>query len=47
MMFDKEGRFRNCIGKIGSGPGEYPLLSDFDVKNENIYYSDCKQDSGV
>lgn len=37
MMFDKEGRFRNCIGKIGSGPEEYPLLSDFDIKNENIY----------
>lgn len=37
MMFDKEGCFRNCIGKIGSGPEEYPLLSDFDIKNENIY----------
>lgn len=36
-LFDREGQFLHTIGKIGSGPEDYSMLVDFDMKDEKIY----------
>ncbi|HIZ05973.1 MAG TPA: 6-bladed beta-propeller [Candidatus Phocaeicola gallistercoris] len=36
-MFDKNGKYLNTIGRIGSGPEEYTLIADFDVDGDTIY----------
>ena len=41
--FDENGKFLRRIGNIGGGPGEYTLLSDFDVDKENIYLLTVKK----
>lgn len=37
MVLDRNGRFLNRIGKIGSGPGEIPSVSTVTVDKENKY----------
>lgn len=36
-VFDENGKFLRKIGSIGEGPGEYSILSDFDVDKECVY----------
>lgn len=36
-VFDENGKFLRKIGTIGEGPGEYSILSDFDVDKDHIY----------
>lgn len=36
-VFDEAGRYIQKIGNMGEGEGEYSILSDFDVDDENIY----------
>ena len=36
-VFDEQGKFIMNVGNIGQGPGEYPMISNFDADNENIY----------
>ena len=36
-VFDENGKFLQKIGNIGEGPGEYSILSDFDVDKESVY----------
>lgn len=37
LVFDDKGKHINNIGKVGSGPGEYEMVGDFDVTQEGIY----------
>lgn len=37
LVFDDKGKYINSIGKLGSGPGEYEMVGDFDVTKEGIY----------
>lgn len=37
-IFDKDGRFRSSINKLGEGPGEYIEIMDMDIDNENNVY---------
>ena len=34
LMFDKNGNYKNRIGKIGRGPGEYIALQDFEINTK-------------
>lgn len=36
-VFDEKGNFIQKVGKLGEGPGEYPILSDFEADNKAIY----------
>lgn len=36
-VFDGNGKFLRKIGNVGEGPGEYSILSDFDVDKEYVY----------
>ncbi len=36
-LFDEKGHFLHTVGKIGTGPEDYSMLVDFDIKNKNIY----------
>lgn len=36
-VFDQNGKYLNSIGRLGTGPEEYPTLLDFDVNAESIY----------
>ncbi len=35
LIFDKHGRFKNSIGKIGQGPGEFMRVASIDINNKN------------
>ena len=35
LLFNKNGTFRNKIGHIGRGPGEYLVLNDFEIDIQN------------
>jgi hypothetical protein len=35
LKFDRAGRFIKQIGKMGRGPGEYPLIYDFSIDRTN------------
>ena len=37
LLFSKEGKFIRQIGKRGNGPGEYPMVFNFEFKNDTIY----------
>lgn len=37
LVFDDKGKYIRNIGKMGSGPGEYEMIGDFDVTKEGIY----------
>lgn len=41
LMFDMDGRFLQKIGKRGSGPGEYSMLSSFTADDNSIYLLDA------
>ena len=36
-VFEEDGRFVMQVGRMGGGPGEYEILSDFDVDDRFIY----------
>lgn len=36
-VFGEDGRFIQKIGNIGEGPGEYSILSDFEVDDQYVY----------
>ena len=36
-LFDDKGHFIHNVGKIGSGPEDYSMLIDFDIRNKEIY----------
>jgi 6-bladed beta-propeller len=39
LLFDRDGKFLNQIGKIGKGPGEYTNINDFSIDSiNNIAY---------
>lgn len=38
LQFDNEGKLKNKLAKIGSGPGEYISIKTFDVTDENLIY---------
>lgn len=40
LVFNENGEYLNQLKKLGKGPNEYTLLSDFDVHNGKIYVSD-------
>lgn len=35
MVYDKDGKFKNRIGAVGAGPGEYPSVWDFAIDKVN------------
>jgi len=45
LVFDRSGKFKNKIGKIGNGPGEYRYSNNFaiDRKSRLIYLLDQKR----
>ncbi|MDF9830325.1 6-bladed beta-propeller [Parabacteroides sp. PF5-6] len=43
LVFDHKGSFVRRIGQIGHGPGEYAILSDFEVDEKNIYLMGLKK----
>ena len=43
LVFNDKGRFIQQIGSLGAGPGEYQLIGDFDVTDENIYIRDYQK----
>ncbi len=43
LMFDMDGRFLQKIGKRGSGPGEYNVLSSYTADDNYIYLLDASK----
>ena len=40
LQFDEQGKFVRKIGAVGQGPGEYTMLTDFDVADSGVYLKD-------
>jgi hypothetical protein len=44
LIFDRDGTFRQKIGNVGNGPGEYSALSDYDIfENGDILILDINK----
>lgn len=43
LVFDDKGKYIRNVGKVGSGPGEYKMVGDFDVTKEGIYVRGYKK----
>lgn len=35
LVFDKNGKYQHSVGKVGNGPGEYPVIEDFCINEIN------------
>ena len=44
FVFSETGKFIRKIGKMGSAPGEYSRIADFDLNNDRIYLFDPNKD---